>query len=180
MGNDAIRSQEWIDKIEALVHRAEAISDAGARSIAVDLLQAVLSFHAAGIERILEIISESVAGGDAAVDAIAKDDLTSSMLLLHDLHPDELETRIDRAIRRLQDMFASLGANLMLEAIEGETVRLRFDSSRSWSAAAVKGSIENVIFQAAPEIATVVIDGLKEAPSANFVPVSDLLAGSRV
>ncbi len=100
MAKDEIRSQEWIDKIEELVRRAEALPDPKARGIAVDLLQAVLDFHAAGLERMMEIAADSGAAGEAIIERIATDDLTSSMLLLHDLHPDDLETRIERAVRK--------------------------------------------------------------------------------
>ncbi len=180
MAKEEIRSQEWIDKIEELVRRAESLSDPKARGIAVDLLQAVLDFHAAGLERVMEIAADSGAAAEVVIERIATDDLTSSMLLLHDLHPDDLETRIDRTIRKLHDMFASLGATLSLVAIESETVRLQFDSARTWSGTPVRSSVENAIFQAAPEIGTVVIEGLKETPAANFVPLSDLLIASRV
>lgn len=180
MAKDEIRSQQWIDKIEELVRRAEALADPEARGVAVDLLQAVLDFHAAGLERIMEIAVDSGLAGDAIIDKIAADELTSSMLLLHDLHPDDLETRIDRVLRKLQEMFASLGATLSLVAIEPGTVRLQFDSSRTWSGTPVRASVENAIFQAAPEIGTVIIEGLKEPLPANFVPLSDLLVGSRV
>jgi hypothetical protein len=180
MARNEIRSQEWIDKIEELVHRAESISDAKARGVAVDLLQAVLNFHAAGLERIIEIAAGSGPAGKAIIERIAMDDLTSSMLLLHDLHPDDLQTRIKRAVHKLQEVFISLGARLSLVAIEPGTLRLHFDSARTWSGTQVRASVENAIFQAAPEIGSVIIEGLKEAPPADFVPVSDLLAGSPV
>jgi hypothetical protein len=188
MATDEIRSQEWIDKIEELVHRAESFPDPNARGVAVDLLQAVLEFHAAGLQRVMEITAGCGSAGETILEQIATDDLTSSMLLLHDLHPDDLETRINRAVHKLEDMFTSLGARLSLVAIEQAecagsalgTVRLRFDSARTWSGAPVRASVENAIFQAAPEIGSVVIEGLKETPPANFVPVSDLLATSPV
>ena len=184
MATDEVRfqnhSQEWIDKIEQLVHRAESLSDSNARGIAVDLLQAVLDFHAAGLERIIEIAAGSGAAGDAIIERIAADDLTSSMLLLHDLHPDDLETRINHAIHKLQDVFTSLGAGLSVLAIEPGTVRLHFDSARMWQGTGVRASVENAIFQAAPEIESVIIEGLKEAPPAGFVPLSDLLADPQI
>ena len=180
MANDEIRSQEWIDKIEGLVHRAEAIADPATRSVAVELLQAVLDFHAAGIERMLEIAASPGAAADTIIEQIAKDDLTSSVLLLHGLHPDDLETRVNRAVQKLQPMFHSLGAELSLSAIEEDVVRLHFDSPRTWTGAPVRASVENAVFQAAPEITTVVIDGLKETPPNGFVPVSELLTGSRI
>lgn len=180
MATTEIRSQEWIDKIEDLVRQAEALPDPRARTVAVDLVQAVLDFHAAGLNRMMEIIANSGHPAQPVIDRISTDDLTSSMLLLHDLHPDDLETRLNRALRKLQEMFVSIGAKLSLIAVEAGTVRLQFDSARTWSGTPVKASVENAIFQAAPEISNVVIEGLKETPPANFVPVSDLLAGSAV
>lgn len=179
MANNEVRSQEWIDKIEELVRRADSLSDPKARGVAVELLQAVLDFHAAGLERVMEIAVESGPVGEAILEKIALDDLASSMLLLHDLHPDDLETRIDRAIHKLQGVFSSLGAKLSLTAIENGTVRLHFDSARTWTGAPVKASVENAIFQAAPEIESVVIEGLKETPDPNFIPLSEILAGIR-
>ncbi len=175
MPKEQVRSQEWIDKIEALVRRAESLGDPAARAATVDLLQAVLEFHAAALDRMLEITAES---SEALLDQIAADDLVSSMLLLHDLHPDDLETRVHRAVDKLTEMFHSLGAKLSFIAVEPGTLRLQFDSPRTWTGAPVKASVENAIFQAAPEIETVIIEGLKETPPANFVPVSNLLASN--
>jgi len=180
MPDNEIRSQAWVDKIEVLVREAESISDPKARSVTIDLLRAVLDFHAAGLERVLEIINESGSGGEAIMERIATEDLTSSMLLLHDLHPDDLETRINRAVHKLQDVFLSLGAKLSLLSIEPGTVRFHFESQRAWSGAPLKTSIEKAIFQAAPEITSVVVEGVKETPAADFVPVSELLTGSQV
>lgn len=179
MAENEIRSQEWVDKIEALVREAEGLADPKARSITIDLLRAVLDFHAAGLERMLDLVFESGSGAEAIVDRIAADDLASSMLLLHDLHPDDLETRVNRAVGKLQEMFFSLGTKLSLLAIETPTVRLQFESQRTWEGAPVKASVERVIFQAAPEINAVILEGLKETPPNGFVPVSDLLAGLR-
>lgn len=179
MAHDAVRSQEWIDKIEELVRRAESLDDPEACAVVIDLLRAVLDFHAAGLKHVMEIAADCGAAGAAIIERIATDDLTSSMLLLHDLHPDDLETRINRAVCKLQEMFTSLGASLSLVTIEPGIVRVHFDSARAWSGNPVRDSIQNAILQAAPEVENVIIEGLKEAPAANFVPVSNL-AGSRV
>jgi hypothetical protein len=180
MAEEEIRSQKWVDKIEVLVREAQSISDPAARNITIDLLRAVLDFHAAGLERILDTIFESGPAGELIIEKIAADEIAGSMLLLHDMHPDDLETRLNRAVVRLQDMFASVGAKLSLVSVEPGTVHVRFESERTWSAVPVRASIEKVIFQAAPEIATVVLEGLKDTPPNGFVPVSDLLASSSV
>src|SRR5438105_877549 len=82
-----------IQQIEGLIRKTEALPDPNARSLALELCQAVLGFHAAALERLIEIISE---GGEPCtiVNALAADDLTSSLLLLHGLHPHSLEERV--------------------------------------------------------------------------------------
>lgn len=181
MSETGVHSQEWVDKIEDLVRQAESIADPKACTITIDLLRAVLEFHSAALERVLDLVFEAdPAGGAAVIERIAADDLASSMLLLHGLHPDDVETRVNRAVGKLTDMFATLGATLSLISIDEDTVRLQFESQRNWSATPVKASVEKAIFQAAPEIKSVVLDGIKEAPVNGFVPVSDLLAGIRV
>ena len=178
MAQQEVGSQQWIDRIEELVHRAEAIDDPAVRGIAVDLLQAVLNFHAAGLERLMEIAAATGPAGEAIFERAAEDDLVSSMLLLHGLHPDDLETRVNRAVEKLRRTFGSPGAGLSLVAIENETVRLRFQTERAWSGAPIKASIEAAIYQAAPEVAHVVIEGFEDPPLPNFVPLSNLLSGA--
>lgn len=180
MADNEIRSQEWVEKIEDLVRQAESISDPKARGVTIDLLRGVLEFHAAGIERMLDMIFSAGEPSQEIVEQIAADELISSMLLLHDLHPDDLETRVNRAVHKLQEVFLSLGAKISLLAIESDTVRVGFDSQRTWSGTLVKASVEKAIFQAAPEITGVIIEGLKETPPEGFVPVSDLLSTVRV
>lgn len=170
MAKDDVRSQQWIDRIEELAHQAEALADSQGRNIAIELIQAVLDFHAAGLERIMEIAAAS----PTLAKRLVTDDLISSLLLLHDLHPDDLETRVGRAMDKLQTAFHPLGARLSLIGIEGGTVRLQFESSRTWPAASVRTTIENEILQAAPEVSAITIEGIKQAPAADFVPLTNL------
>jgi hypothetical protein len=178
MAHEEVGSQQWIDRIEELVHRAESVEDPKLRGIAVDLLQAVLNFHAAALERMMEIAAASAPDGEAIIDRIAADDLVSSVLLLHGLHPDDLETRVNRAVEKLQRLFGSRGASISLLAIEEDVVRLRFDTDRVWSGAPVKASIEAAVYQAAPEIMNVIVEGFRDPPMPDFVPLANLRAGA--
>jgi hypothetical protein len=178
MAHEEVGSQQWIDRIEELVHRAESIEDPKFRSIAVDLLEAVLSFHAAGLERMMEIAASSGPAGEAIIDRMAADDLVSSVLLMHRLHPDDIETRVNHAVEKLQRLFGSRGAGVSLLAIEEDVVRLRFDTDRVWSGAPVKASIEAAIYQTAPEITSVIVEGFRDPPTPDFVPLSNLMAGA--
>lgn len=178
MANEEVHSQQWIDKIEELVRRAENIADPKCKGVAVDLLQAVLEFHAAGLERIMELVAAAGPPVDALIERIVADDLVSSVLLLHGLHPDDFETRVNRAVAKLNESFGSRGASVRLLSMEDGAVHVRFESGRAWAGA--KASIETAIYQAAPESTSVIVEGFKEPVPIDFVPVSNLLNGSRV
>ena len=153
--------KERIQQIEELVRQTEALSDPKAHALAVELLQAVLGFHAAGLERLIEIIAERGETGRAILAAMTADDLASSMLLLHNLHPDSFDVRVERA----------------LEKVRHGIVRVRAEGGRSHGAAAVQATIEETIYSMAPDAAGVVVDGLEQPAASGFVPLASLYAG---
>jgi hypothetical protein len=64
---------------------------------------------------------------------------------------------------------------LSLISIDDGVIRLQFESSRAWPGSHVRTTIEDGILEAAPEVSAVVVEGIKEAPLADFVPVTDLV-----
>jgi hypothetical protein len=162
-------NHEELQRIEELVGRVQTIADPQARQLTIELLRAVMDLHAAGIERMLELVGDGV-------DAIAQDDLCSALLLLHGLHPENLEKRVARAVDRLQVRLGSRGAAVSLARIEDGTVHLRYRGSSPRSAAGVRETAEQYLYAAAPEIAAIAIEGLRE-PADGFVPLEELVAG---
>lgn len=142
--------------------------DPHARATATELVQAVMALHAAALQRILELNATS----SSDVQALASDELISSVLVLHGLHPDDIETRVRRAFDLLRQHFDSRGGRIELLEMSPESIRLRV-SGRA-AAPGNKEMIENTISQAAPEIETIVIEGLESAHDASFVPLADL------
>ncbi len=173
MASDEVRSREWVGRIEALVRQAESLPDSRSRALTVELLQAVIDFHGAGLRRVLEIAEAAGPAGREIVEAIAADDVASGMLLLHDIHPDDCETRVRRAIETLRLRFNPRGADVRLVSIADGTARVRYESART-TLAGVKHDIENAIYDAAPEIETVLVEGVREAHAPGFVPLTDL------
>lgn len=170
-GNGAKESFAHIDE---LVRRVELLPDPFARDAALELVQAVMGLHRSAIERILETVN---AGG--AMEALASDQLVSSVLAMHDLHPDDLETRIGRALEKLQFHFDSRGAGITLLKADAETVRVRYTAARAGAGEAARRLIEEAIAEAAPEVANVVIEGVEEGHQNGFVPLADLVATQR-
>ena len=62
-----------------------------------ELVQLLMEVHGTGLERILELVFESGAGGEAMINKLAADPIVRHLLLLYSLHPDDLETRVVRS-----------------------------------------------------------------------------------
>jgi hypothetical protein len=137
----------------------EQIPDPESRETARRLMEAILELHGAGLERMMEIVYEFAEGGEAAIRRVAADPLVSSLLVLHDLHPDELETRVHHALGKLN------GSAELLGLFEG-VVRVRLTGCAS------KETVEAAIRDAVPDAAGVIVE---PALAANgFVPLTAL------
>jgi hypothetical protein len=177
MAEEEVHSKEWAAKIEELVRRAESLTNPEAKRVALELLRVVMEFHAAAVDRILEIVNEKD-GGSSIIRSLAEDDLASSVLLLHDLHPDDFDTRVQRAVDKLRLRLNPRGADLALLGVEDGLVRLRYKVPRNGHLESVKALIEDTVLGMAPETSEVIIEGLEEPKGPDgFVPLATLFAG---
>ncbi len=162
-------SQSGIERVEGLVRRIEALPDPEARAAAVELMQSLLDFHGAGLDRLMEIVSEEGEAGYRIFDRLAQDELTGSLLLLYGLHPVPLETRVMQALDKVRPYLDSHGGNVELLGIEGGTVRLKLQGSCKTcpsSSLTLKLAIEDAIYREAPDVTAIEAEGVEEQPPA--------------
>jgi hypothetical protein len=150
---------EHIEQIEDMIRRIESSADPETMAGVRELVEAILAYHGAGLERTLEIVRQS-SGGDAAVREIARDALACSLLLLYGLHPEDFETRVRRAVDAIP--------GVLLIGIADGVVRLRATSPET-----SREAIEQILYSAAPEVSGVEIESLHQ--TAAFVPVEAIL-----
>ena len=118
-----------MQRVEGLVRKIENLPDPEARAVAVELLQSLLEFHGAGLERLLEIVSEEGEAGRRVFERVARDELVGGLLLLHGLHPVPLEERVVRALDKVRPYLDSHGGSVELLGVEGGVARLRLRGS---------------------------------------------------
>jgi Fe-S cluster biogenesis protein NfuA len=150
-----------MQRIEALTQQLERCADQAARTASQELVAVLLEMHAAGLAKMLELLSAG--GAEGVLSAFAADNLVASLLLLHGLHPDSLEVRVQRALERARPVLTSHQVEAEVLALDGGVVRLRLNGSDNTSpsrSAAVRLALEEAIFEFAPEILDVEIDGL--------------------
>ncbi len=119
------RTFDRLSRIDGLAARLEAWPDPAARDLMRDLLRAVLDFHAAGLGRMLERMASDPEVGSGLAGRLARDGLVGSLLLLHGLHPEGVQRRMEQVLDRLRPRLHALGGDAELVEASAEEIRLR-------------------------------------------------------
>lgn len=168
------------DRISALL---DALGAGGpvARERAEELVRQVTGLYGAGLQRILDILDGSGAAGSGIRQALVADDLVSGLLLIHGLHPLDVETRVAAALDSVRPYLGSHGGNVELLDISAEgVVRLRLLGTCHGcpsSSVTLRFAVQDAIESAAPEVTGIdVVEEEEDRPAAPAViPVEALL-----
>jgi len=170
--------QNRVQKIGALVHDLESVADPAARAAAKNLVQLLMDLHGTGLERILEIVFESGESGAQVIDELGRDPLVSSLLILYGLHPEDLQTRVERKLQQITSKLHKMGAEASLVSVNDGAVRMRagVDGHACGSTARmVQTTLEEAIYEAAPDLTSLIVEGLEAQAASGFVGVEKLL-----
>lgn len=154
----ATEIKDRIQKIDELIVQIRSAASPEIRAAALALVQILMDFHAAGIDRMMEILSDSGDSGWQIIDEFGRDEVVTHMLLLHGLHPVDLDTRVRAALERVRPYLQSHGGNVELLEIDGGVVRLNLTGSCNGcpsSSLTLKTAIETAIFEDAPDVISV-------------------------
>jgi hypothetical protein len=136
-------------RIDTLLQQVSTGVDADTRDRVEELVRALMELYGAGLERIAAIAGEA----DGSVLArLSADELVSSLLILHGLHPRSLEARVGAAVERLR---RAVGTSLRLDVVtasEDEVAVAIGGRDLGCATASVVESIERAIRDAAPEV----------------------------
>ena len=119
------------ERIEGLLGELGRSSDPRAVERAEDLVSVLMRFYGAAIRRMLQLAEAHGSLDAGLLDAFLADQLVASMLVVHDLHPVDLETRVQTALDSVRPYLGSHGGDVTVEAIEGDVVRLAMVGSCS-------------------------------------------------
>ncbi len=175
--------QKQIQRIGELVEQLESSADPSSRAVAKELLESLMALHGAGIERMLTLASETGEAGAVIVGKCAKDELVSSLLLLYGLHPDDLRTRVARALEKLQSYLHKHSATAELVSVSEDgavAVRLEVQASGGCgsTAGAVKATVEAGLQDAAPDAVSIVVEEVGALTRSGFVSLAQLEGGT--
>lgn len=154
--------QQSAAKIEELLERATALTDADARATALELVQSFMDLQGAAVTRIVEILSESGESGRSALAKLGKDPVVCGLMVLYGVHPMALEDRVKGAIEQVTPQLRKNSASVELIDVSESAVRIKLETTAHGcgsSPDAAKQLVEQAIREAAPEIAEVMVEG---------------------
>jgi Fe-S cluster biogenesis protein NfuA len=173
--NDDLRGR--IGRIETLIDEIERFADPAAQAQAREIVQALLDFHGAALADLIGHIAAAGTPGRAILEAMARDELVSSVLLLYGLHPHDLDARVARALDRVRPQLRGHGGDVELLGIAGGVVRLRMQGSCHGcpsSSATLRQTIETAIYEAAPDVAAIEVEGVVGPADHSLLPIVTL------
>ncbi|SDM81974.1 NifU family protein [Allokutzneria albata] len=145
------------DRIEELLG---GLLPGESRQTAEELVRLLMELYGEGLARVVAVLREH---DPALVERIAGDDVVAGLLLLHDLHPLDVDTRIRQGLDRARPHLGAHADRVEYSGVDAEgVVRLRLDGSRAGcpsATRAVREAIEKAVLDAAPETTGVEITG---------------------
>lgn len=179
--SDEKEFQARLQQIGRLINGLNTTPDAKIRVASQELVQLVMELHALGLEKMMEIIFAQGDCGAEIIQKLGRNRSVGSLLALHGLHPDDLETRVARAVEQVNAQLRKQEVEVRLITVEESSVRVHVQINAhacGSTYAGVRSAIEEAVYEAAPEIDSLVVEGLEGKSGNGFVALAQLAEAS--
>jgi len=152
-GNGSDDLNQQAKRIQELVEKIDTVTNPAARAMLQECLESVLEFYGRGLERILKVVGQ--AGSRQVYDALLDDAAVRGLLLIHGLHPVDLETRLHQALDKVRPYMKSHGGDVELISLEADVAKLRLHGhceSCPSSAVTLELAVRQAIEEACPDL----------------------------
>jgi Fe-S cluster biogenesis protein NfuA len=173
--------RERVQRIGALVQGIETIADPAVRAGTRLLVQSLMELHGAALERALDLTAETGEPGMKLIERLGRDPLVSSILVLYGLHPEDLDSRVLKAVEKVKPQLRKQGCEVELLGLSDGVVRLRVQTGEHTcgsTAKTVQVSLEDAIYDAAPDLVSLTIEGLEDKAASGFVALDTLMGNN--
>jgi hypothetical protein len=175
--------QEKMRQLGTLVGEIDQVPGGGSKVAVRELVQLLMEVHRTGLERIMELVFQAGTGASSAaiIDRLGQDPIVRNLLLLYSLHPDDLETRVLRALDVARARLRKLDGRVDLVSLHEGAVQLRLHTSGHSRGSTIKdlrAIVEGAIYDLAPDVTSLTILAPEEESSSGFVPLQSLLKHS--
>jgi hypothetical protein len=171
--------RDRVRQIGERVQELESTGDPAIRAKAKELVQLLMELHGSVVERMLEVIFQSNQAGTQLIDELSGDSLVSGLLILYGLHPEDVQTRVEKKLLQMRSRFYKMGAEVTSSAVNGGDIRVRMTVEGHICGSTmqnIRTTVEEAIYEAAPDLTSLVVEGLQEPSPSGFVAMDSLMA----
>ncbi len=165
------RVQQVGDRIEELLG---TLAGTGKGAAAEELVTLLVGLYGDGLAHIVSALHDDGAAGSAMLDSLTEDPLLESLLLLHGLHPLDVDTRIQRALDRVRPYLGSHAGGVHYIGVTDGVAHLQLEGNCNGcpsSTVTVQLAIEGAVQDAAPEVTEIFVEGVTAPAAAPSAPV---------
>jgi len=163
-----VSAEDLVGRVQELQAQLDSTGDPATREVAEALVSAVVQMYGAGLEKIFGALADHGEAGGQIAAGLAEDPDVASLMLIHDLHPVPLETRVIEALEKVRPYMESHGGNVELLSLEDGVARIRLQGSCSdckASSATLELAIKQALEEAAPDLWGLEVEGINEDPT---------------
>jgi Fe-S cluster biogenesis protein NfuA/nitrite reductase/ring-hydroxylating ferredoxin subunit len=175
-----VSPDDLVGRVQELQAQLDASGDSATREVAEALVSAVVQMYGVGLEKIFGALATHGEAGEQIAAGLAEDPDVGSLLLIHDLHPIPLETRVTEALEKVRPYMESHGGNVELRSLEEGVARIRLQGSCSdckASSATLELAIKQALEEAAPDLWALEVEGINEDPTTGMpLPMAEATA----
>src|SRR5215510_9843773 len=175
--SDSQDDAQWRSAGERIQNLLDASSSGGtvARERAEQLVREVTDLYGAVLARMMDV---ALAAEPVLAERFAADDLVASLLLVHGLHPHDVERRVSDALDSVRPYLGSHGGDVSLLGVDDGVVRLQFQGSCKScpsSSVTLELAVEDAVRAAAPEIASIEVVAADKETASNVISAESLM-----
>lgn len=156
-----------LTRLEAVLGELESIPGATAAK-ALDAATLLTEVYGEALARVLDRLDEQDA------DELVDDELVGHLLVLHEIHPEPVERRVERALERLRPILR--GGEARLDGVEGAVARVVLSGGGCGGPGQAVDVVRDAVLATAPELTEVQVG--PPSRKAAFIPVESLLGAA--
>ncbi len=167
-------------RVEELLAALRTSAGPKVAATAEELVGLLVGLYGDGLAVIVAVLRDRGDAGAATLARLTEDPLVESLLLVHGLHPLDIDARIQRALDRVRPYLGSHAGGVQYLGVTDGVARLRLEGSCHGcpsSTVTVQLAIQGAVEEAAPEVTQVVVEGMTEAPGPALLQIGRRPAG---
>lgn len=151
-------------RIQELIEELNTSPDPKFRGMMQECVQEILGFYGTGLKKILDFISKGNSSASKDIyNNLIEDSFVSGLLLIHDLHPLDLNTRLHLALEKVKPYMDSHGGNVEIVSLENGIAKLKLSGHCKGcpsSASTLELGIKKEIEEHCPDLLGLEVEGV--------------------